>query len=82
VTAPTNRPPARPDVTGPGRPAPDDRRATYTVAEIAEIMGISRGAVYAELRAGNIPALRCGTRWVIPRRRFHAWFDGEQAVTR
>jgi excisionase family DNA binding protein len=52
-------------------------RVTYTVPEIAELMGLSRASVYVLLRAGEIPALRMGGRWIIPRRRFHAWLDGE-----
>jgi hypothetical protein len=30
---------------------------------------------YAMVRSGEIPARRFGTRWVIPRKAFHAWID-------
>ena len=50
-------------------------RAVYTVPEVAEALGISRGSAYARVRAGEIPAIRLGGRWVIPKRRFHTWLD-------
>jgi excisionase family DNA binding protein len=52
-------------------------RATYTVLEVATLMGLSRASTYALVRSGGIPAIRAGGRWVIPKRRFHAWLDGE-----
>lgn len=55
-------------------------RLTYTVDELAELLNLSRGLTYASLRDGTIPAERVGKRWVISRRRVHAWLDG-QAVT-
>jgi excisionase family DNA binding protein len=51
-------------------------RVTYTVAEVAHLLGLSRASTYALIRAGDIPARRMGSRWIIPRRRFHAWLDG------
>lgn len=52
-------------------------RVTYTVPEIAALLGISRATAYAMLRAGEIPARRIGSRWIIACRRFNAWLDGE-----
>jgi excisionase family DNA binding protein len=52
-------------------------RVTYTVPEIAALLGISRATVYAMLRAGEIPARRVGSRWIIACRRFNIWLDGE-----
>jgi len=51
-------------------------RLTYTVEEVAELLDLSRGSTYASLRDGTIPAERVGRRWVISRRRLHAWLDG------
>lgn len=48
---------------------------TYTVREVAKLLGISLGSTYALVRDGTIPATRLGGRWVIPRTRFHAWLD-------
>nr|WP_182905863.1 helix-turn-helix domain-containing protein [Microbispora sp. H13382] len=44
--------------------------------EVARLLSLSRGSAYALVREGTIPALRMGGRWIIPKRRFHAWLDG------
>ncbi|PWU48892.1 hypothetical protein DLJ46_10635 [Micromonospora globispora] len=49
---------------------------TYTVREVAKLLGLSLGSTYALVRDGTIPATRLGGRWLIPRNRFHAWLDG------
>ena len=49
---------------------------TYTVDEVAALLGVARGVAYEGVRSGSIPATRVGRRWLIPRRRFHAWLDG------
>jgi excisionase family DNA binding protein len=51
---------------------------TYTVEEVAALLGIARGVAYESVRTGEIPATRVGRRWLVPRRRFHAWLDGSQ----
>lgn len=55
-------------------------RLTYTVDEVARLLNLSRGVAYQHVRDGRIPAERIGRRWLIPRRRFHAWLDGEAAA--
>ncbi|MEI2704079.1 MAG: helix-turn-helix domain-containing protein [Ilumatobacteraceae bacterium] len=47
-------------------PAFDDRR-TFTVAEVAEIVGISRSTAYECVRRGEIPSRRFGRRIVVLR---------------
>ena len=42
------------------------RRSTYSVAEAAELLGISRSTAYECVHRGEIPALRFGQRLVIP----------------
>lgn len=54
----------------------DTRAMTYTVDEVAEWLGLSRGVTYAHVRSGAIPAIRLGRRWLVPRERFHTWLDG------
>jgi excisionase family DNA binding protein len=49
---------------------------TYSVDEVAELLGIARGVAYECVRNGSIPATRVGRRWLVPRKRFHAWLDG------
>ena len=43
------------------------RRATYTVAEAAAILGISRTTAYECIQRGEIPSRRFGRRLVVPR---------------
>jgi excisionase family DNA binding protein len=52
-------------------------RVTYTVAQVAAQLGISRATTYALLRRGEIPARRIGSRWIIACRRFNSWLDGD-----
>jgi excisionase family DNA binding protein len=51
---------------------------TYSVDEVAALLGIARGVAYESVRNGSIPATRVGRRWLIPRKRFHAWLDGNE----
>jgi excisionase family DNA binding protein len=55
----------------------DTARLTYTVDEAAHLLGLSRGIAYQYVRDGVIPAQRVGRRWLIPRKRLHAWLDGK-----
>lgn len=63
------------------RPAPEGdhvptaTRVTYTVTEVATLLGISRANSYVLLKSGEIPVRRLGSRWIIPRHRFHDWLD-------
>ena len=50
---------------------------TYTVEEVAQLLGTARSATYVAVREGRIPAVRMGRRWLIPRERFHAWLNGD-----
>ncbi|WP_246631996.1 helix-turn-helix domain-containing protein [Pseudonocardia nigra] len=54
----------------------DTTRLTYTVNEVAHLLNLSRGIAYQYVREGVIPAERVGRRWLIPRKRLHAWLDG------
>ena len=54
---------------------PTGTTATYTVKEVAGLLGLSLGGTYQAIRAGEIPAKRIGGRWIVPVHRFHAWLD-------
>lgn len=54
-------------------------RLTYTVDEAAQVLGVSRGVAYDQVRSGEIPARRLGKRWVIPKSQLHAWLNGGAA---
>lgn len=47
--------------------ASDHDRKTYTVTEMAAVLGIGRTAAYEAVRTGQVPALKIGKRVVIPR---------------
>jgi excisionase family DNA binding protein len=49
--------------------------AVYTVREVSQYLRISLGGTYALIRSGEIPAMKLGGRWVIPKRRFASWLD-------
>jgi excisionase family DNA binding protein len=40
---------------------------TYSVDEVAALLGIARGVAYESARNGSIPATQVGRRWLIPR---------------
>jgi excisionase family DNA binding protein len=79
-----HRPPASPERDSPPATTttedtdPPSPAAVYTVIEVARLLSLSRGSAYALVRAGEIPAKRMGGRWVIPKRRFHAWLDNAE----
>lgn len=50
-------------------------RAVYTVKEISKLLGLTLNPTYALVRAGTIPAVKLGGRWVVPKDRFHAWLN-------
>lgn len=70
-------PSAHPSVTDVSRPAApgatvretigEEQRLTYSVDEVAAILGISRSAVYDCIARGEIPARRLGRRIVVVR---------------
>lgn len=57
------------------RPAPDERR-TFTVAEVADIVGISRSTAYECVRRGEIPSRRFGRRIVVLRHELEQLLGG------
>jgi excisionase family DNA binding protein len=50
-------------------------RATYTVDELAVLLGRGRLSVYADLAAGRIPSRRLGNKYVLSRAVIHRWLD-------
>ena len=50
-------------------------REAYTVAEVSQMFGMSCNAIYAYIRAGNIPHKRLGNRIFIPKKLFHTWLN-------
>lgn len=46
----------------------------YTVEEAASMLGISRGTAYQLVRTNEIPHIRLGKRYLIPKVSFDHWF--------
>ena len=45
----------------------DVERKTYTVVEVAKILGIGRNTAYEVCRNGEIPTIKIGGRILVPR---------------
>jgi len=45
------------------------------VGSLARELGLSQAVVYRELRAGRIPSIRCGRRFILPRSAIRAWLE-------
>lgn len=82
IPFPDDRAPARARLAGRGVASEavvvDTKAVTYSVDQVAELLGLSRGTAYQHVRDGVIPAVRLGRRWFVPRNRFHAWLDGAE----
>lgn len=57
-------------------------RQTYTVDEVAIIMGVGRSTIYEAIRRGTIPAIRLGRRIVVPHSALTALLDATAAGNR
>ena len=44
-----------------------ENKLTYSVIEMAELLGIGRSKAYELVRSGTVPSLRLGRRIVIPK---------------
>jgi excisionase family DNA binding protein len=55
-------------------------KATLTVPEAAELLGIGRALAYEGVRDGSIPSVRIGRRVLVPRAKLLALL-GEEANT-
>lgn len=56
-------------------------RPTLSVAQTADLLGISRWLVQQAVRDGSLPSVRVGRRILIPRARLDAWLQGSTSVT-
>lgn len=52
-----------------------DKKTYASVDELAKDLGIGRAAAYSALRAGRIPSIRIGKRFVIPREAVRRWLE-------
>ena len=66
------------DVAATAAGQPPELRATLTVAEAADLLGVSPWLVRRLVASGVLPAARLGRRIVIYRARLLAWLDNQQ----
>ena len=52
-------------------------KRSYSVPEIAEILGVSKRSVYNLCASGTFKCVRIGTRLRISKKSFDDWLDGE-----
>lgn len=50
-----------------------------SVPEVAAVLGISRAGAYELVRAEGFPALKIGSRIVVPKEKFLSWIDTQMA---
>jgi excisionase family DNA binding protein len=54
-------------------------RQTLTVEEAARVLGIGRSAAYLAARRGDLPVIRIGRRYVVPRLALERMLDREHS---
>ncbi len=55
----------------------DELPLMLSVPEVAAVLGISRAGAYELVRSDGFPALRIGSRIVIPKEKFIQWINGQ-----
>ncbi|MBE5877862.1 MAG: helix-turn-helix domain-containing protein [Lachnospiraceae bacterium] len=53
-------------------------RKTYTVPEVAMLLGISKSFAYELVKAKKIPVLEIEGRKLIPKKKFDNWLEGNE----
>ena len=53
----------------------DELPLMLSVAEVAAVLGISRAGAYELVHGNEFPALKIGSRIVVPKDKFLAWID-------
>ena len=53
----------------------DDLPLMLSVPEVAAVLGISRAGAYELVRGKGFPALKIGSRIVVPKEKFIGWID-------
>ena len=56
----------------------EDERKVLTVQELAEALGISTNLAYRQVRSGKIYSIKCGDRYLIPKKAFEELLSGSQ----
>lgn len=57
-------------------------KSVLTPAEVSENLGLSLRLVYRQMKAGVIPSVKVGDRFLIPKVQYERWLSGEQNNTK
>ncbi len=60
--------------------AQEDEKFTYNVDEVRKKLGVSRHTVYEALRCGQIPHIKLGRRFIIPKFAFDRWLENQTST--
>ena len=55
----------------------NQKKLTYSIREVAELMGVGKNTIYALAKARKIPVIQIGRRYVISAEKFNAWFQAQ-----
>ncbi len=55
----------------------DELPLMLSVPEVAAVLGISRAGAYELARREDFPALKIGSRIVVPKEKFVGWVEGQ-----
>ncbi|WP_460377045.1 helix-turn-helix domain-containing protein, partial [Thermus antranikianii] len=60
-------------MAGTGRLKTTGNRMGYSVAEVAELLGLSKNLVYRAIHSGNLRAVKLGGRLIVSHRALEEW---------
>ena len=61
-------------------PNADSEKRSYSVAEAAEILGVSKRSIYKLCSANTFKTVRIGKKLRISRKSFDEWLDGDNNI--
>ena len=61
-------------------PNADSEKRSYSVAEAAEILGVSKRSIYKLCSANAFKTVRIGKKLRISRKSFDEWLDGDNNI--
>jgi len=62
------------------RPVFNQEKLVFSVTEAGALLGLGRNKAYALAKDGTMPTMRLHGRIVVPRGRFMAWLDSDNAT--
>lgn len=53
-------------------------RQVFSPEEVAKLVGLHPNSIYSMLKNGELPGIKAGRKWLISKRRFEAWLEGDE----